>query len=219
MVSMLELWRRFVALLRRGSMDRDLDEELRFHLEMKARETGDRFTAQRAVGNALLLRERGRDVWGWRWLDELAQDLRYALRGMRRSPGFAAAAIVTLALAIAANCLVFSVADATLFRPFAFRDPDRLAYVWSRTPQANLLFSSVGNYLDWRAHNDVFEDLAAYAFYGPRTMAPRSPTRSLASFRHTWRPRGTRRTSGCRCSATMPTQSGSGAEASASSAV
>jgi putative ABC transport system permease protein len=163
---MREFLRRCIALFRRDSMDCELDEELQFHLAAKAHATGDRFAAQRAVGNTLLLRERGRDAWGWRFLDELAQDVRYALRGMRRSPGFALAAILTLALAIGANCLVYSIADATLFRPFAFRDPDRLTYIWSKTPQADLLYSSVGNYLDWRAGNTVFEDLGAYEFYG-----------------------------------------------------
>src|SRR5580704_8384559 len=138
------LWRRLLALFRRDSIDRDLDEELQFHLAIKARESGDTFSARRALGNPLLLRERARDAWGWRFLDELAQDIRYALRGVRRSPGFALAAILTLALAIGANCLMFSVADATLFRPFTFRDPDRLVYIWSKTPQADLLFSSVG---------------------------------------------------------------------------
>src|SRR5215472_349633 len=103
------LLRRFAALFRRDAMDRELDEELQFHLEMKSRESGDRFAAYRAVGNSLLLRERGRDAWGWLWLDELAQDVRYALRGMRRFKGFAFAAVLTLALAIGANCLVFSV--------------------------------------------------------------------------------------------------------------
>ena len=159
---MREFLRRCFALFHRDSMDRELDEELQFHLAMKSRESGDRFAAQRAVGNALLLRERGRDAWGWRFLDVFAQDVRYALRGMRRSPGFALAALLTLALAIGANCLVFSVADATLFRPFAFRDPDRLVYVWSNLPQADRAYSSVGNYLDWRAHNSVFEELGAY---------------------------------------------------------
>jgi putative ABC transport system permease protein len=185
-----ELWRRFVALFRRDSIDRELDEELQFHLAAKAHDSGDRFAAQRALGNSLLLRERARDAWGWRFLDELAQDIRYALRGMRRSPGFALAAILTLALAIGANCLMFSVADATLFRPFAFRDPDRLVYIWSNTPQADLLYSSVGNYLDWRAHNTAFEELGAYGCCSLLNLSQGSyseriyGTRASASFFH-----------------------------------
>ncbi len=183
-------WRRLVALFRRDSIDRELDEELQFHLAAKAHDSGDRFAAQRALGNSLLLRERARDAWGWRFLDELAQDIRYALRGMRRSPGFALAAILTLALAIGANCLVFSVADATLFRPFAFRDPDRLVYIWSKQAQADHWFSSTGNYLDWRARNTVFEDLGAYGTYGYMSLSQGSyseriyGTHASASFFH-----------------------------------
>src|SRR5215469_3527152 len=158
----MELLRRLNALFRRDALDRELDEELQFHLEMKSRESDDCFAAYRAVGNSLLLRERGRDAWGWRWLDELAQDVRYALRGVRRSKGFDLAAVLTLALGIGANCLVFSVADATLFRPFAFRDPDRLVYLWSSNSQYPRMYSFGGNYRDWRAQNDVFEDLGAY---------------------------------------------------------
>ena len=158
-------------MFRRDAMDRDLDEELQFHIAMKARESGDRFAAQRAVGNTLLLRERGRDAWGWRFLDELAQDVRYALRGIRRSPGFAVAAILTLALAIGANCLVYSVADATLFRPFAFRDPGRLVYLWTTTPQYPRVYASTGDYLDWRAQNNVFEDMGQWACCAPLDLS------------------------------------------------
>ena len=63
---MRELWRRTAAWLRRRSLDRDLDEELRFHLDLKERETGDRAAATRALGSALLVRDRARDAWGWR---------------------------------------------------------------------------------------------------------------------------------------------------------
>jgi len=81
-----ELWRRVHAWLRRRSLDRDLDEELSFHLEMKARETSDAAAAKRALGSPLLLREYARDAWGWRWLDDMLWDIRYALRMFRRIP-------------------------------------------------------------------------------------------------------------------------------------
>src|SRR5260370_35181498 len=97
---MRELWRRIDAFFLRRSLDRDLDEELRFHLDMKARETGDRTAARRALGNPLLLRERARDAWGWRWLDEVGWDVGYALRQFRGNPGFTAVAITMLARGI-----------------------------------------------------------------------------------------------------------------------
>src|SRR5207253_2780140 len=124
--------------------------ELQFHLEMKALETGDADAARRALGSPLAWREQGRDVWGWRWLDETARDIHFALRGIRGSPGFAAAAILTLALGIGANCLMFSVVDATLFRPLPFREPERLVSVWG-SARGGVGMASNPAFQKWRA--------------------------------------------------------------------
>ena len=125
--------------LRRDRLDRELLEELRFHREQLAREAreagsppeaaGDQ--ARRRLGNQTVIREEARDRWSWPWLDHFQQDVRYALRGLRRSPGFAATVILTLGLGIGANAAMFGVIDRLMFRPFPYlRDPSTVHRVY-----------------------------------------------------------------------------------------
>jgi predicted permease len=100
-------------------------------------------------------------------MDTLTQDLKYALRKLRREPGFAAVAVLTLALGIGATTAIFSVAHAVLFRPLPLPQPDRLAMVWESNPgpgwsERNPVSS--GNFMDWRDQATAFEDLAAFSW-------------------------------------------------------
>ena len=121
---------RLVPYLGRRAADRDIEEELRLHLELeqeRQRDTGvpeDEAlrAARRKLGNPALVRERTRDVWGWRWLDDLGRDLRHAVRGLGRSPGFAATVVLVLALGIGANVAMFSVVYGMLIRPLPYPD-------------------------------------------------------------------------------------------------
>ncbi len=132
--------RRLLFFFRRNQFDRDLKEELRFHEEMKADALADadgmsgdeaRAAARRRIGNPLRLREQSREPWTFATVETFAQDVRHALRLIRRDPAFTATALATLALGIGLNTAIFSVAYGVLWRPLPYPNPDRLIIVSS----------------------------------------------------------------------------------------
>src|SRR5215469_5940183 len=120
-----------------GRRNRELEEEIRAHLAMAAHDRIERGEtpesaeqgAQRQFGNVALVQETTREMWGWRWLERLWQDLRYGLRGMRRAPGFTAVAVASVALGIGANTAIFSLFDALMLKSLPVRDPGSLYLV------------------------------------------------------------------------------------------
>src|SRR5688572_9285756 len=134
----LAAWRSFArAWLLRSRMEQEMDAEMRFHLEARAadlvaqgfsRADADR-RARQEFGDIVRWKEAGRDARGLGFVDELAADLRYAVRTMRRTPGFTAAAVVSLALGIGANTAIFGLMDLLLFRPVPVERPGELVHV------------------------------------------------------------------------------------------
>jgi len=134
MTWLTEFGRRLRHLFRRKEWENDLAEEMRLHLDLRAEEkAGEGIAprdaaalAQRKFGNASLVREHSRSVWGWTFWDTLAQDVRYALRTLAANKGFAAAAVLSLTLGIGANTAIFSIVDAVMLRSLPVEDPRRL---------------------------------------------------------------------------------------------
>src|SRR5687767_14220888 len=93
-------------------------------------------------------------------MNNLIQDIRYSLRGLLRQPAFTLVAVLSLALGIGANTAIFSLVNAVLLKPLTFTEPDRLAVVWEADPTRDVTQDNVavGNYVDWKAQNSVFEE-------------------------------------------------------------
>jgi putative ABC transport system permease protein len=166
-----QLWRRLLFYMRRDRFDRELEEEMRFHLEMKGEENlaaglspeEARYAALRQFGNQTLIREVSRDMWGFRSLETLVQDIRFGFRTLVRNPGFSVVSLIALALGIGASVAVFSVVNSILIRSLPYKDSDRLVMISEKTSQEDLPVT-YPNYVDWKNQNQVFESTAAYRF-------------------------------------------------------
>ncbi len=161
--------RRWRALFRKAELERELDAELRYHLE---RETAQNlqcgmnseeahYAALKSFGGLEQTKEECRDARGVRLIEEFWQDLRYGSRLLAKNPSVTLIAVLTLALGIGANTAIFSFVNAFLLRPLPYGEPDRLVMVDSQHRGQSIGVSFV-DYEDWRQQNNVFEDLAFF---------------------------------------------------------
>jgi predicted permease len=179
-----ELFRRFSFFKNRQQFDQDLQEEMRLHLDLRREEyTGTGLDAaeahaasRRKFGNVTYLQEESRTSWSWIWLEQTIQDLRYAAQNMLRTPGFNLIAILVLALGIGANSAIFSIVNAVLLRPLAYKDSDRLVTLLHRGTGP----VSPGNYVDWKAQSQSFEDVGAAEYWTPNLTGTDTPEKLYA---------------------------------------
>jgi predicted permease len=152
--------------------DADLERELRSDLELEEEEQREgglspeeaHYAARRAFGNETLIKEQTREAWGWAPFESCWQDIRYAFRQVRKSPGFAATVILTLGLGVGSVTAVFSVVNGVLLQPYAFRNPGQIV-VWRETIRelehvSPLLPDNYRHYLNLKAHANTIQDVA-----------------------------------------------------------
>jgi putative ABC transport system permease protein len=185
----LRAWiRRAAAVFRRGELVEDLNEEMRLHVELRARRLRERgvadreagYMAQRQFGNRTVVLDDASAAWGWNAWERLWQDVRLAARTLRKAPGFTAVAIATLAIGLGINTAIFSVANMVLIRSLPYPHADRLVALWEEVPQRgpsivrssgtavgktgpNRSTVSPANLVDYRAGTTSFAGLAAHS--------------------------------------------------------
>ena len=170
MASLRETLARLSGSLRRRTLDAEMDEEMRFHVEMQTAKnvrqgmTPDdaRRAAMIAFGGAERMKEAARDETRERWLEDGLQDVRYAFRLLRRTPGFTFVAVASLALGIGANTTVFSVVNAVLLKPLPYPEPERLMSIGVQDDERTHSSLSVADLEELEARGRSFTAIGAY---------------------------------------------------------
>ena len=185
---------KLALLFRRRRFNSELDEEMAFHREQVENDLiadgmpakAARYAAMRQFGNATRVRERSHEVVRFK-METVVQDLRFALRQLRKNPGFALTAILILALGIGASVAIFAFVDAALVKPLPYADPTRLVAVNESTAAFSQNPISYANYVDWKRLNTVFSSMevftgTGYAFNTPTGTEPVPGERVSAGF-------------------------------------
>ncbi len=174
------MWRRILWWWRRDTEEQDLDDEIRAHIAIEARQQSEsgrkqedaEVEARRLFGNRARIAEETRDVWRIVWLEQFWQDVQYGLRSLRRTPALTLAVIATFALGIGANTALFSVIYTVLLKPLPYQDPERLVWITEDTLLAplrgsgrqrhftNMLVTS--DLLEWK-NGQVFDAISSFS--------------------------------------------------------
>jgi len=163
------LWRRLLSLARRERYEREMEEEMGFHLEMQIEQNlasgmaaeEARYAAQRQFGNQAWLKEVSREMWSLNSIEALIQYLRYGARMLMKAPNYTLIAVLTLALGIGANTAIFSVVNALLLRPLPYHEAERLVMLAEKSHEGRRSFIAYPNFEDWRARAQSFIEMAS----------------------------------------------------------
>jgi putative ABC transport system permease protein len=166
-----KLGRRLLALCHGGQFRADLEKDMRLHQELCGQEQVERgaspeeahYAARRRFDNKLVVRKKSGDMWGWNWLEQSGQDLRFASRNLLKDRGFILLAVFTLALGMGATTVIFSVVDGALLHPFPYRNANDISifriHNLDEAGETGRLWLSVPEFLDYREQNHVFADM------------------------------------------------------------
>jgi predicted permease len=166
-----QIWRRLLSRLRRRRHEREMEEEMRFHLEMQIEQNlaagipaeEASYAARRQFGNQTWLKEVSREMWSFRFIETLIQDLRYGARTLTKNPGFTSLAVLTLALGIGATTTIFSAIQNILLEPFPYKDAQRVVAIQihdtsDSQPGGRSWFQSP-EFLDYQEQSNVFDEV------------------------------------------------------------
>lgn len=165
---------RLRALVRRDDVLDDIDEELRSHIEMETaanikrgmKPDDARVAATRSFGNIRRIKDSAYDVRGGGLLESFWQDLRYSLRMLRKNPGFTTVVVLTLALGIGANAILFSIVNGVLLNPLPYTQPEQLVSLHQSKPNFETGAIPYPNFLDWQKENQTFSAMAISRSFG-----------------------------------------------------
>jgi putative ABC transport system permease protein len=181
---------RFKHLFSRRCLYGELSQEIQEHLEEKIEEfvaigmsrKEAAAAARREFGNVALIEENSRNAWRWPSFEDFFVDVRYGLRMLRKSPGFTAAAVLTIALGIGANAAIFGLMDSALLRGLPFREPERLVHIWTIEADHDWHTPTPTQYLAVRKESESFEQIAAAGWADYFYEADDSVSQNLQGF-------------------------------------
>lgn len=179
----MSLLRRLRFLLNRRSVEAEMAEEMRYHLEQRAADfaaagnpaSAAQLAAQRKFGNLASIQEQAREARGWRSLETFVMDLRQGVRSLLKSPGFSLLAILTLALGIGANTAMFGMIQTILFKPLPYPDSDQLVRLYRVTAQSRIGHIAPADFLDFRRAVNNLGEAAAYTPANASLSEPGNP--------------------------------------------